>query len=888
MSGPSTPGSSHPDPPQLPSIPRLAPFDSSPPAPPHNADVDAHTARTAGERNADASLPPEHPADDLPPTYDALRAAEPNNPRFARWGGWIEKRAQERRAERQAERESGAAQRTSWNLPNDEPEDLRRDLSARWRNNEAEKRLSRESVLQVVNADVTSASMPSSSQTTRRRTESSASSASTSRSKLSRNVEMHRVGSRFDCGIPERPICACVLPGGGVVNGDERFVLIGTHTGLYLLDNRPTSASIPLSTAASSAEAHILPLWTGLGIRHLEVYAEPALGKDSPQGLVLGLVEENGAPSLRMWTLASLLNLVKWRIYDQACLNSVSLPLGSRASKCSADRHPSSLAYAKSFVGSTSPKRRKGKSLGSPLQPTAHAHNDSTEPGYLFVETSTPADVGADSPTASLRSLNRLSLADSPNAPQPPPLSDAERLATPLDWARSSVPLPLPAGSGEILFFQLSRSPDPAPSDDETDSPDSSDGFEDDPAASRRRKTKQDERSRLFLFVATPKSIFLYESRPSGRRSWTLTKEYFAPSAPRFLRLIRTTGQTLPAPSASSSLASTLYSPDLALLVGLPHHSVLIRLCDSSVTELSLPPSSTTTGSRSRSSSNTSLASLSPTHRKAPSLVPLLKELKDHPVVAKVARFVEGEKGVPAGMRGADGPIPKGKRVKDEEGGLASSTSLSASAQGKWTGCEEITVDTGRRSVRRLLLLTKGTTTYLVASPLHLVSPVSPSTAHSAPHVVPLHTFHWPTLGSSPASSLAHLAAYVSPLENDSSFSHLTLVGFSSTGFSVQEHLLSHTAVEAAFTSFPVSSSHTSTLARLILPLDTLPAHAANDDDDPDLSDSATLDFGRETGWLCATRSGGWGEESTGVARGGYLWTRTQGEHVVKRVGVKL
>ncbi|KAK4332521.1 hypothetical protein RTBOTA2_000682 [Rhodotorula toruloides] len=881
MSGLSTPTLSHSDPPLLPPVPLLAPLDSSPPTPPHDAEVDAHTAQAASESFRDTSLPPERPSDDLPPTYDALRQAEPNNPRFARWGGWIEKRAQERRAERLAEREMGAMQRTSWSLPDDEPEDLRRDLSARWRDNEAEKRLSRESVLQVVNADMTSATMPSSSQAGRRRTESSASSASTSRSKLTRNVEMHRVGSRFGCGIPERPLCACVLPGGGLGNGDERFVLIGTQTGLYLLDNRPTSASIPLSTAASSAEAHILPLWTGLGVRHLEVYAEPAVGKDSPQGLVLGLVEEHGAPSLRMWTLASILNLGKWR-------NSVSLPLGSRASKSSADRHSSSLAYAKSFVGSTSPKSRKGKGLASPVQPTAHTHNDSSEPGYLFVETRATSETRADSPTMSLRSLNRLSLADSPTISQPPPLSDADRLATPLDWARSSVPLPLPAGSGEILFFQLSRSPDAAPSTDEADSPDSSDGYEDDPAASRRRRTKQEDRHRLFLFIATPKSIFLYESRPSGRRSWTLTKEYFAPSAPRFLRLIRTTGQAPPTPSASSSLASTLYSPDLALLVGLSHHSVLIRLCDSSVTELSLPPSSTTTGTRSRSSSNTSLASLSPTHRKTPSLVPLLKELKDHPVVAKVARFVEGEKGVPAGMRGADGPIPKGKRVKEEEGGLAASASLSAPSHGKWVGCEEIALDTGRRTKRRFLLLTKGTTTYLVASPLRLVSPASPNVAHPAPHLVPLHTFHWPTLGSSPSSSLTHLNAFVSTLEEDSSFSHLTLVGFSATGFSVQEHLISHAAVEAVFTSSPIAASHSSTTIRLIVPLDTLPAHAADAEDDPDLSDSATLDFGRETGWLCGTRGDRYSEELTSGTRGEYLWTRAQGEYVVKRVETKL
>lgn len=244
-------------------------------------------------------------------------------------------------------------------------------------------------------------------------------------------------------------------------------------------------------------------------------------------------------PGLRMWTLASIVNLAKWRAYDQvrrdrvyatasvvahnqASQNSVSLSLGLRASKSSGDRHSSSLAH---FIGSSSPTSRKGKSVASPAQPTAHAHHDSAEPGYLFVDTSITLGPHTDSPSTSMPPLDQLSLANSSLVPQPPPLSDAERLATPLDWARSSVPLPLPSSSGEVLSFRLCRSLEPTHTSEDPDS--SSDGYEDDPASSRRRKMQQDERDRLFLFVATPKSIFLYESRPSGRRSWTLTKEYF-------------------------------------------------------------------------------------------------------------------------------------------------------------------------------------------------------------------------------------------------------------------------------------------------------------------------------------------------------------------------
>lgn len=231
-------------------------------------------------------------------------------------------------------------------------------------------------------------------------------------------------------------------------------------------------------------------------------------------------------------------------------------------------------------------------------------------------------------------------------------------------------------------------------------------------------------------------------------------------------------------------------------------------------------------------------------------------------------------------MRGTDAPIPKGKRIKDDSEGSAPAP-IPASAQGKWIGCEEITVDTGRRQKRRFLLLTKGLTTYLVASPLHL-DPSTPPHAptHAAPHLVPLHTFHWPTLGNSPQSSLASLTAFISPLDDDVAFSHLTLVGFSATGLSVQEHLVSHAAVEALSTSRERAAAAAPRL--VVVPLDTLPARdslMSDEQDDPDLSDSATLDFGRETGWLCATATS---------RAGGYVWTRAQGEYVAKRVAVQL
>lgn len=68
-----------------------------------------------------------------------------------------------------------------------------------------------------------------------------------------------------------------------------------------------------------------------------------------------------------------------------------------------------------------------------------------------------------------------------------------------------------------------------ASSDDEDESEDEDE--EDLPPHERaKRREEAEERKRLFLFVATQRSVFLYESKPptlGARRSWSLTREFF-------------------------------------------------------------------------------------------------------------------------------------------------------------------------------------------------------------------------------------------------------------------------------------------------------------------------------------------------------------------------
>ena len=92
--------------------------------------------------------------------------------------------------------------------------------------------------------------------------------------------------------------------------------LTGQFLGLYVLDAQP-NAGIALSAPSGDSAARHHAVWTGLGVHHIETYAERDPYAESPRGLVLALVDgAYGELELRMWNLASIVNLVKWRVYS--------------------------------------------------------------------------------------------------------------------------------------------------------------------------------------------------------------------------------------------------------------------------------------------------------------------------------------------------------------------------------------------------------------------------------------------------------------------------------------------------------------------------------------------------------------------------------------------
>ncbi|GAA5983274.1 hypothetical protein JCM11641_002245 [Rhodosporidiobolus odoratus] len=962
-----------------------------------------------------ASLPPPHPPTpppphpptppqppQPPPSYEQTRQAEPNNPRFGRYKSWIQKRARETREERDQLRAAGLVQPGGWDLPDQQcgEAEYRQaeyaemdDAEAKERNERAENRLSTSSAqLRIANPDngASTSSIPGrDTRGARQRVDSAASLEAEARKatqRLTKSVAIHRIGGRFSQGIPDRPLCGMVLPtrAGEATQGDERFVLVGTAEGLYLLDLLPSlsSATSQLSLGSASPsgpgeDAAVFSLWTGLTVHHVELFQEPTTGRgDSPKGIVLAQVGKEG--EIRMWSLSNLISLAKWRVYDTNSL-PLHLPSLTRLSRSSSSappyaspgsEHRGSLSHH-SPLHSISPSKHdnalassvSGKGKLKAL-PQAHSpaviRTSSTEAEYLLVDPlssrATPVSpAGFPSATGPSQFPFSTSSSSFPHAApsSAPAASPSERLALPLEWATSSVPLPLPKGHSPILFFRLFRSPPPA-------SPQLSDDDEDDyddlTAEQRQRWQREEEdKQRLYLIVATAKSVYLFESKPGGKRSWALTKEFFAPSTPKSVRLVRRpsppSSHATPAPSssktsshraspssshrgpasASPSLSSGSSHPssDLHLLLLLTHRIVLIRLSDSSVTELDLAPiasssslsssshSSKPATGRARSSSSSSLASSSSSvaaaavkskHRPSPSLVSLATSVKervaDLPVVAKMAAYV-GEKkeqnaAVPVGMRGAMGELVSGRKLTTtsssaglregsrSESGLVgdggSGWGKHAAGQGKWTSCDVLTIGSSlfsspstASSLVQLLLLTRGNATHLLPVPL---PPCSSA-------LEPLWTFHWPT--SFPP--ISHITGCFSPLPPSNrarqpEYAHLALTAFSSTGLSVQEGVVPLALLWSlsAPPSLPLPSRHD--FGPFFRPLpgnsNSQPTDEGNkDDEEEDLADTATMDFGRETAWLCTSSS-----SSSTSGESAFFWTQAHSDYAVKRLAM--
>ncbi|GAA5896707.1 uncharacterized protein JCM6883_006989 [Sporobolomyces salmoneus] len=854
-------------------------------------------------------------SEEIPPSYEQTRLAEPGNPRFGRWRNWVEKRGQERRQEKEELTRTGQVEKSSWDLPQssssssldqrNEDETKRQSWSrhqrsrteeelvdaARRRDALRENRLSTGSQFTISNPDHLQATPAETSREGRSRSSSAASVGGGGNVRLTKNVTIERLGSRFDRGLPEKPLCGMMLPTQPAGSGEaDRFLLVGTVGGLYLVDLDPAlSSSGPLRTSTlspsaansptdSRSETRILPLWLGLGVHHLESFVEPAKPKsEGAKGLIVMLVGNEsglGGLEIKMWSISAIINLVKWRTFNESSIPLDLTPAPALSSTTPGHSRTSSFsAFKQSILTSASPKG-KGKQLSS------------------------------DSPSPISASLT-------PTAESTSPATDRNSL--PYEWVNSFVKLPLPKPHSPILFFKLSRMPSRTKDEDQEEYESDDEDLTNEQI--RKRTKNREEEGKLFLLVATKGVVYVFESSLEQRRSWKLTRELTAPSTPRFMQLVRspeTSQDTLHAtaqppprhPRSSSASLSSIpnelipYPHDLCLLLGTSYRSVLIRLYDCSVVELVIPStSSPTSRNRSKSLSNSiksTASSSSASHHRSTSSIKL--NLLDHPIVKKVQQVVKENRqstGVPAGFTGRE-QITLGRRLKDNGDSTDDLGRVKSIVgdEGRWIGNEEliVRVGKGKRNVKRFQLLTKGHSTQLFSTPLSSTSTVhhhnEASSSTPTIELKPLHTFEWPH-DLSIRTVVHSTRTIVDSSQRSKSFrTHLVLVAFTSTGLSVQEGFVSlDSSSTPLFTPTPTAAS-TVNLSRLSLEVPQSRVQA-EEEEEQDLSSSASLDFATDSAELCSSL-----DTSRGNTAGGhshtYFYTRSHADYVVKRISIDL
>lgn len=377
------------------------------------------------------------------------------------------------------------------------------------------------------------------------------------------------------------------------------------------------------------------------------------------------------------------------------------------------------------------------------------------------------------------------------------------------------------------------------------------------------------------------------------------------------MHLLRT-GTPIRDPVGASSLPA-----DISLLLGTSHHLVLIRLCDSTVSELKVPGlDSRSAHSQVKRGQSVSTAkppsgikrSQSQQHRKAsPSFAASLRDLN-----AKMARLIDGgDRALPAGLRGIDSDFVKSRVVSDDGDEGASSHSRAAASGGggggvgthpKWIGCCEVTIPGRAAGSVQVLLLSTARVSYLVAI----------RRDHDPDNSTPvlLHIFTWTPPN---ATALVHVAATVSPaperattLRAISASVHLSLVGFTHTGVLVSEHLISSAAIlSRVFADSAAPSDLPVAVPVVARPLSSRPVALAPNLalspphlEDPDLSDRAAFDFGRAIGRICpiadgldVVESSAAGVRSDDAAvqqrqqqRSEYFWVQGRAEWTLKRL----
>ncbi|KIY42878.1 hypothetical protein FISHEDRAFT_68266 [Fistulina hepatica ATCC 64428] len=236
------------------------------------------------------------------PTYDDLAVQHGPNSRFGRWREWIEKRAAER-------------------YRDITPEERQRRRGRGWGNDD--------DLLQSIIP-----SLPFVCQ----------------KLKPTR-AKMFNFGSRFlpHCTSPIR----CLLP---ILN--DRMLLIGHDNGLSVLDMYPRIwDERGGTTVRGPEEAEARLIWRGESVLQMSLLETETTPEGALCGVVLaltgpegGLASDEGPPVLRMYNLASLVNLAQWAVRNKplgaGCVNSDSEPqTSSYHSMLSPSRIPNPVSF---------------------------------------------------------------------------------------------------------------------------------------------------------------------------------------------------------------------------------------------------------------------------------------------------------------------------------------------------------------------------------------------------------------------------------------------------------------------------------------------------------------------------------------------------------------
>ncbi|KDE05141.1 hypothetical protein MVLG_04482 [Microbotryum lychnidis-dioicae p1A1 Lamole] len=764
---------------------------------------------------------PQDAPDDLP-TYAQIEKAEPSNPRFGRWAGWIEKRTRERSQDRMLSTQK------SWGSQIGNADESHRhhtfnpspDTTTRA---SADQSTMRRNPTQL---PVRAHSRHSWAPTTPSSPIRSVSLSGAPAHSLTPCSAIQSLGSRFTQQFGEPPTCSVSLrniivaaSGARATDESARLLLVGATSGLWLVD---------LASPRNEGQMEVFPMWDGMGIVQMELF-DPNVQQES--GVLLALVRRptGGELELRMWSLTSLINLVRWRLTNTAStkLSLVAQTVSSPTQSTYNEKRRSRIVFKDLFLNKNAGFDRNGASE--------------------VASTNVAAPIRAPDDDFS-------SAGSRPNASPSldTPSSQSQLLALPLEWANASLVLPIPKSGGSLSFFKLCQVPVLT-------------------ASSSSPPCKP--RICLYLIIATSKSIFILNSAPpssssGSSRKWTACREFYSPATPRFVDLVKTnsflpsfragfpTG-TLPPRSAR------MVEDDLSLLLGMSSNIVLIRLVDSSVHEITIPIIRTRIHSR-RSSFSVSYDSLGQASSTLKMGRSVSLQRKARAGVERAASMLMNygkpsssmilRNSIPAGLsRDEARTLATGVKV-DEVGAARFGEGLGRGGDDGWVGYTPVE---GEDRAEQAQLFTRGRVTYLVTarkSPGSALSSPQPDLAPMPATVQAggeatcatmnvLHTFVWPQIVRH--VTISYIPAPTSGSTRAAEGRHLVLLGFSATGVHAQEGHLCLPRI-----------AHYPSEDEISRPVWT-PVSSAADilGTEGEVEAEATLDFGRDVIYLGSRRS---------------------------------